>query len=97
MSKVDVKFKDGSIEFGVDLNQDGEKSVEAKLHLSEALQEVIKRGEKIEGAKVVDFDFSISGITLLLDTDKDGEKLFELKLNFSEAADEFSELFKKKP
>jgi len=95
MSKFDVSFEGGNVKFGMDLNEDGDKSIEATLHLSEALEEVIKRGTPIEGAKIVDFKFELTKMILVIDTDKDGEKLLELKLDLSEAFQEGTSLFKK--
>ena len=95
MSKFDVIFKEGSLVFGLDLNEDEKKSISCKLHLNEGLEEIIKRGEPIEGAKVVDFRFELTKMILVLDTDKDGEKLFELEVDLAEAFEEGTSLFKK--
>jgi len=94
--KISVEFKDGNVEFGLDLNKDGEKSLSGVLYLNEALQEAIKRGKAIEGAKVVDFRFELTKMILVLDTDKDGEKLLEIKIDLAEAFDEGSSLISKK-
>ncbi len=93
--KISTEFKDGTLIAGLDLNQDGEKSFDMKIHLNEALEEAIKRGEPIEGAKVVDFKFELTKMILVLDTDKDGEKLLELKIDLAEAFDEGTSLIKK--
>ena len=86
--KFDVEVKEGNLELSLDTNQDGEKLMTAKVNMGEAIQEVLKKGEKIEGAKLVDFEMGIGGIKLVLDTDQDGEKLLELELNLAEALDE---------
>jgi hypothetical protein len=96
MSKIPVNFEDGKMVFGLDLNEDGEKSVEGVLHLSEALQEAISRGEAVEGAKLVDFRFELTKMVLVIDTDKDGESLLELKIDLPEAFDEGQSLLLKK-
>ena len=95
MSKFEVSFKEGNLCFGTDLNEDGKKSIDCKLHLNEALEEVIKRGDAIEGAKLVDFRFELTKLVLVIDTDKDGEKLFELVVDLAEAFEEGTSLFKK--
>lgn len=86
--KFDVKFEDGKMELSIDSNLDGEKLIYVSVNMNEALQEVIKRGEPVEGVKLVDFEFSTQKIVLKLDTDKDGEKLLEIELNLAEALDE---------
>lgn len=88
MSKFDVKVEGEALAIGLDLNEDGEKLLEAKIHLPEAIQEILKKGEKLEGAKLVDFEFGIKGLKLTLDTDQDGEKLLELNIDLAEALDE---------
>ena len=87
-NKFDVDFKDGNLELGLDLNQDGDKLLVAKINASEAIQELMKKGGKVEGAKVVDFSFDGSKLSLMLDTDQDGEQLLELQLDLMEALDE---------
>lgn len=88
MSKFDVKVEGEKLNIGLDLNEDGEKLLEASIHLPEAIQEILKKGEMVEGAKLVDFEFGLGGIKLSLDTDQDGEKLVEININLSEALDE---------
>lgn len=88
MSKVKSEFVDGKFNLGVDLNEDGENSLNMKLNLNEAMQEAIKRGEAIEGAKLVDFKFELTKMVLILDTDKDGEPLLELVVDLPEVFDE---------
>lgn len=90
MSKFDVKAEDGALCLGIDLNEDGEKLMMAKLNVSEAIQEALQRGESIEveGAKVVGFKFELTKLKLMIDTDKDGEKLLELEIDLAEALDE---------
>jgi len=96
MSKLGVKFDDGKLVFGVDANQDGENSLTARLHMSEAISEMIAKGGKIEGAKVVDFSFSGTKLKLKLDTDKDGEEMFDLELDLAESFDEVTSFAAKK-
>ena len=93
MSKFDYDFKDNELMIGVDSNEDGEKSLDVQVSLKEAIQEILKRGEKIDNAKLVDFELSLKGIRLALDTDQDGEKLLYINLNLAEVFDELG-LFK---
>jgi len=86
--KFKFEVEEGKLKFAVDPNEDGEAVVSGELFLSEALEEAFKKGEKIEGAKVVDFEFSLSKLIVRLDTDKDGEKLLELEVDLGEAIDE---------
>lgn len=95
MTKVSVEIKENAIEFGTDLNEDSEKSLIGKLYLNEALQEAIKRGAPVEGAKIVDFKFEMTKLIIVIDTDKDGEKLFELKMDLPEMFDEATGMIKK--
>lgn len=88
MSKFDVSVEGDVLVLGLDSNEDGEKVLEAKLHLNEALQEAFKKGDAVEGVKVVDFKFSLTKLTVSIDTDKDGEKLLELTIDLAEAIDE---------
>ena len=44
LSKLGVKVEDGKLKFGVDSNEDGQNSLSANLHLSEAVQELVARG-----------------------------------------------------
>ena len=60
----------------------------ASISMGEAIQEVLQKGEKVAGAKLVDFEMGIAGLKLTLDTDQDGEKLLELEINLAEALDE---------
>jgi len=88
VKKVDVKFEEGQLVVGVDTNKDGDKVLEVKVKLSEALAEVLNKGEKIEGAKVAALDFAGSKLKLKVDTDKDGEHAIELELSLLELLDE---------
>lgn len=85
---VDYKVQDGAIAVTYDKDEDGIPSAEAKLHLSEAIAEALKRGEAVEG--VGKFKFAMNGTRLVveLDTDQDGEKSFEIALDLAEAANE---------
>jgi len=91
--KLKFEVKGGVLNLGVDADEDGEKSLEIKLHLTEAVQEAFDRGTPLEGAKLVDFKFEGTKLVLKLDTDKDGEALLEFEVNLAEAIDE---IFKKK-
>ena len=86
--KFNFEVKDGKLSFGVDPNADGENVVSGNLHLSEAIQEAVDRGEAVEGVKVVDFSFNGSKLVLKVDSDKDGEVLLDLEIDLGEAFDE---------
>ena len=88
--KFDVEFKDNQLCLGLDTNQDGEKLLNAKISLSEAIQEALQRKEsvKVEGAKIVEFEFKLTKLVLKVDTDQDDEDLLELEIDLAEALDE---------
>lgn len=86
--KFDVSFENNELNLSIDLNQDGDKLMKAKLSLSEAIQEAFKKGAAIEGAKVVSFEFNLTKLVVKIDTDKDGEPLLELEIDLAEALDE---------
>lgn len=86
--KLKAKFEEGKLVLEVDSNADGQKVLDLKLDLNEGVQELIKRGEPIEGAKLAEFDFSLSKLVLKIDSDRDGEKLIELSLDLAELLDE---------
>ena len=85
---LEVDFKDGELLMSADSNKDGEKVLDLKVNLSEAVQEVLNRGEALEGAKLLEFDFSLSKLVLKIDTDKDGEKLLDISIDLAELLDE---------
>lgn len=95
MSKVNYGVKEKAFFVDVDTNEDGEKVVGLKLHLSEALQEAFKRGGELEGAKVVSAKFEGASLMLVVDTDKDGEPLLELELSVLEGLDEVQDAVSK--
>ncbi len=86
--KFDVKFEGDKLELGLDMNQDGEKLLKAKINLSEAVQEAFKKGAAVEGVKSATVSFSGTKLIVKVDTDKDGEALMDLELNLMEALDE---------
>jgi len=86
--KIDYKINDGKLEASLDGNQDGEKSLKIVLHLTEAIQELVAKGGKLEGAKVVDFKFELTKLKLKIDTDQDGEELMEIEIDLGESFDE---------
>ena len=94
--KFDVKIEDSKVKLQLDTNADGQPVVSLNLHLSEALQEAVARGEAVEGAKVVDFKFELTKLVLKIDTDKDGEELLDLEIDLAEAFDEVSSAVSKK-
>ena len=91
-----TKIEEKNLVIGIDPNKDGEKVLNLKLNLSEALGEAMARGEAVEGAKLVDVKFEMTKLVLVLDTDKDGERLLEMELDLGEAFDEVQSLLKKK-
>ena len=86
--KLEFKVENSILHIGVDPNQDGQKVLTAKLHLSEAIQEAFKKGVPVEGAKVVSFEFKLTKLVLMIDTDQDGEPLLELEIDLAEVVDE---------
>ena len=85
---MDYAIRDGKLEASIDMNQDGEKSLKLTLNLTEAIQELIAKGGKIEGAKIVDFKFELTKLRLKIDTDQDGEELMEIEIDLAESFDE---------
>lgn len=88
IKKFDVSFDEGKLVLGIDSNQDGQKLVDIKVNMNEAIQEIFKKGEKIEGAKLVAFEFNLTKLVLKLDTDQDGEELLDIEIDLAEAIDE---------
>ena len=95
MSKADLKIEEGKLVVSADLNEDGQPVLTAKINLSEGLEEAFKKGEAVEGVKLVDVKFEMTKLKVVLDTDKDGEQLLELDIDLAEAFDEASGAFKK--
>lgn len=96
MGKLNYEVKEGVLHMGADSNEDGENSISLKLHLNEAIQEAFKKGEAVEGVKVVGFKFELTKLKLQLDTDKDGENLLELEIDLAESFDEIQDLIAKR-
>lgn len=90
MSKVETKIENNVANLKIDTNEDGQPVVEINLHMSEALGELIAKGEKVEGAKVADFNFVGTSLVLSVDTDRDGQNLLDIKIDLGEAFDEIS-------
>ncbi len=89
MSKFNVEVKDKTINLGLDTNQDGENVLTAKVHMDEALSELLKKdGVSLEGAKLVAFKFNLTKLSLTIDTDRDGEPMLELEIDLGEALEE---------
>lgn len=84
----DYEVKEGHFRATIDTNKDGQPVVSMGLNLSEAIQEMIKRGTAVENVKVVGFKFMGTKMVLKLDTDKDGEHVLDLEIDLLEAADE---------
>lgn len=85
-----LKIEDGVVKYDLDTNNDGESSAKIQLHLSEAVQEAIAKGQSVEGAKVVEVKFELTKLKVVLDTDKDGEALLELEIDLAEVYDEIA-------
>lgn len=94
MSDVSQTFEGSKLVAKLDSDGDGVASVQVELNMSEALAELISKGQAKEGVKVVDFSFDVTGLTLKVDTDKDGEDLLLVKIAFSESVDEISKKIK---
>lgn len=102
MSDVNIKMDGATFEASLDTDGDGVKSINLKLHLSEAFQEAMEKfkgGEevidpvKVE-VKALELKFVGGTMQLSIDTDKDGEKLLELEANLMEAVDEGMKKFR---
>jgi hypothetical protein len=85
---VNFGFEGSTAKISLDSDNDGVKSLELKLHLTEAVGEAIKKGGSIEDAKVVDLKFEGAKLIVVLDTDRDGEPLLELVADLPEGFDE---------
>lgn len=88
MSKVKYEVEGGALNVGLDYNEDGEKSLNAKLFLNEVIGELVAKGEAKEDVKVTSFKFELPKLIVVIDTDKDGENLLELELDVMEALQE---------
>lgn len=89
MSKFNAKVEEGKVKLGFDSDEDGVNSVSLDIHLDEAIQEVLGKGEAVEGEAVVKFKIQPTGeLSLSLDTDKDGQPSLDLKANIMEALNE---------
>lgn len=86
--KVSMDIKDGKFEVNVDTDKDGVPALKAVVNFGEAFQEAFKKGEAVEGARVVSVEFTGLGLKVKLDTDRDSESSLELEINLAEAVDE---------
>jgi hypothetical protein len=93
--KINFEIKENKLQVGVDTDQDGEKSLDLKVHLGEAIQEAFARQEAIEGNKLVSIKFELTKLRIKVDTDKDGEEVLDLSIDLGESFSEVSGLFKK--
>lgn len=93
MSDVKMEFKENKFEFGLDSDNDGVKSLEGVLNLSEVVAEAFKKGTKVEGVKTASIEFSGMEVHIKIDTDKDGEPAFIFKANLPEGFDEATKRF----
>jgi hypothetical protein len=94
--KFDFEVKDGAFNASVDMNQDGDKFMKLKLNITEGIQELIAKGGKLEGAKVVEVKFELTKMIIKLDTDRDGEELLELEVDMAEGFQEIGSMVIKK-
>lgn len=89
MAKFDVKVEENKLKLGLDSDEDGVNSVTLSIVLDEAVQEILKKGEAVEGETVVKFAIQPTGeLSLKVDTDKDGEPSVELNVNIMEGINE---------
>lgn len=88
MSKFQQEIKDGKVKLGYDGNEDGQASVSVEINLTEAVQEALRQGEEVEGAKVAEFRLEGADLVIKLDTDKDGEQVLDLRISLMEGVDE---------
>jgi hypothetical protein len=87
MGKINPKLQGTDIVVGFDGNEDGQNSIEAKLHLGEVYEEIMKKGEAKVGA-VVTFKREGGKITMLVDSDKDGQPVASLSVDAVEGLEE---------
>ncbi len=92
MGKVSYTVKDQELNLAVDLNEDGEPSVEMKLNINEGIQEAMRTGKPVEGVKVASMKFEGTKLVLVLDTDQDGEPVASMKIDMIESIDEAKDL-----
>ena len=96
MSKASIKFEDGKLVAGLDMNEDGQNSISIKMSMNEALQEgmaALKKGEKKEvtvEAKAVKLVFVDGKIAVSVDTDRDGEELLSVAVDMTESVEEIA-------
>lgn len=93
MSKFEAKVEEGKLVASLDMNEDGEKLLQVKLSMGEAIEEAFKKGQKLEGVKLVSFGFEGKALVMKVDSDQDGQEVLELKVDLGEALDEVG-LFK---
>lgn len=86
--KIIPEVKDGKLIVNGDFDADGQPLIKLSLNLSEAVQEILVKGEAKEGVKVAQIAFEDSKLKVKLDTDKDGESVLELELDVFEAIQE---------
>ena len=94
--RIDFKVDGSSVKLEIDPNKDGEKLLNMKLSLKEAVQELFARGVRVQGQGAFEMDFEDGSFILKVDTDQDGENLLEMRLDLSEALDEGMDAFFKK-
>jgi len=92
MSVLSYEVQNGMLVLGVDSNEDGDKVLDLKLNITEGIQEALQKGEKMEGAQLVGFEFSATKLKLMIDSDQDGENLLELEIDLMEAVDEIKDV-----
>ena len=72
----------GMVVLGVDLNQDGDKSMTLTVSLDEAFEEVFQR--KDQGKLKFSHDIEGTSLVVKLDTDGDGEPVVVLRVKLLE-------------
>ena len=89
--RVNFALENDRVELRVDMNNDNEPCMTARLFLAEAIKEALMRKNSmpIEGAKVVNFELAFPYIRLTINTDRDSTNLLELEINLMEAMQEF--------
>ena len=90
---VKYEVKGSEFHLAVDSNDDGEPVLQMKLKMNEALKEAMKRGDAVEGAKVVGVEFSATKLMIKIDSDKDGESMIDLEIDLMEGFDEAKDAF----
>ena len=88
VKKLPVSIDGSSVNVGLDLDQDGQKSLNIKINLKEVYEELLAKGEAKIEVKTLTVKMDGMKMNLLVDTDKDGEPVIEACIDLPEAFNE---------